>query len=130
MSASEQARAIADAQLIAYNAQDMDAYLALFHDDAVLVNLPAQDVIAEGLAAIRDMYEVRFSTPGLYCEVTHRAELGPVAIDHETVYTDGNPPLNVLAMYEVVDHKIKRIFFVRGGDIPTPLSALSKETDV
>lgn len=120
MTASEQARAIANAQLVAYNAQDMDAYLALFHEDAVLLNLPDQAVIAEGLQAIRAMYEIRFATPGLRCEVTHRAELGNVAIDHETVYTEGNPPLNVLAMYEVVDHKIKRIFFVRGGDIPTP----------
>ena len=120
MSASEQARAVANAQLVAYNAQDMDAYLALFHDDAVLINLPAQHVIAEGLVAIRAMYEVRFATPGLYCEVTHRAELGNIAIDHETVFTEGDPPLNVLAMYEVVDHKIKRIFFVRGGAIPAP----------
>lgn len=120
MSASEQARAIANAQLVAYNARDMKGYLALFHDDAMLINLPDQAVIAEGLEAIRAMYEIRFATPSLYCEVTHRAELGHVAIDHETVYTEGNPPLNVLAMYEVVDHKIKRIFFIRGGDIPTP----------
>jgi len=42
MSVSAEARAIADAQLVAYNACDMDSYLALFHEDALLVNLPNQ----------------------------------------------------------------------------------------
>ena len=114
MSASE-ARTIADAQLVAYNACDMDSYLALFHNDAELINLPDQSVIATGIEAIRAMYEKRFATPGLRCEVQHRTEIGNIAIDRETVFTDANPPVDILAMYEVVDSKIKRIFFVRGG---------------
>ena len=52
MSVSAEARAIADAQLVAYNACDMDSYLALFHKDAVLVNLPEQEVVAEGIEAL------------------------------------------------------------------------------
>ena len=119
MSSSIQAREIANAQLVAYNAQDMDSYLALFHDDAVLVSLPNQDVLAEGIDAIRVMYEVRFAMPGLHSEVMHRSEIGNVAIDRETVYTDDLPPLDALAMYEVVDHKIKRVFFILGGDVPS-----------
>lgn len=120
MSPSEAARNIANAQLIAYNACDMEAYLALFHDDAILISLPEQDMLAAGKDAIRAMYEVRFATPGLRCEVTHRSEIGNIAIDRETVYTDTSPPLDALAMYEVVDRKIKRIFFIRGGDVPLP----------
>lgn len=115
MSASAVARAVADAQLVAYNAQDMESYLSLFHDDAVLVNLPGQTVVADGIAAIRAMYEARFKTPGLRCEVHHRSEIGNIAIDRETVHTDGNFPVDILAMYEVTEGKIKRIFFVRGG---------------
>jgi uncharacterized protein (TIGR02246 family) len=114
---SEAARRIADAQLVAYNARDMDAYLALFHEDAVLVNLPDQGVIAQGRDAIRALYEVRFATAGLHCEVHHRSEIGNIAIDRETVYTDAGPPVDILAMYEVIDGKIVRIFFVRGGEI-------------
>ena len=115
MSDSDMARRVADAQLAAYNAQDMEAYLALFHEDAVLVNLPSQEVVAKGLAAIREMYIGRFATPGLRCEVHHRSEIGSIAIDRETVHTDGNPPVDILAMYEVTDGKIARIFFIRGG---------------
>ena len=115
MSVEAEARRVADAQLVAYNAQDMEAYLALFHADAVLINLPDQTVVAEGLGAIREMYTARFATPGLRCDVHHRSEIGNIAIDRETVHTDGNAPVDILAMYEVVDRKIKRIFFIRGG---------------
>ena len=93
----------------------MEAYLALFHDDAVLINLPVQHVVAEGLGAIREMYTERFATPGLRCEVHHRSEIGNIAIDRETVHTDGNAPVDILAMYEVTGGKIARIFFIRGG---------------
>lgn len=117
MSDSTEARAVADAQLVAYNARDMEAYLALFHENAVLVNLPGQDVIASGIEAIRDMYTRRFATPGLRCEVHQRLEIGSIAIDRETVHTDENPPLDILAMYEVTGGKIARIFFLRGGEI-------------
>lgn len=117
MSASAEARAVADAQLEAYNSKDLDAYCALFHDGAVLVNLPSQEVIAEGIAAIREMYTARFQTPGLRCEVHHRSEIGNIAIDRETVHTDGNAPVDILAMYEVTESKIARIFFVRDGEL-------------
>ena len=117
LSASAEARAIADAQLVAYNACDMDSYLALFHEDAMLVNLPNQEVVAQGIDAIGAMYEARFKTPGLRCEVHDRSEIGNIAIDRETVHTDGNPPVDILAMYEVVENRIRRIFFVRGGTL-------------
>ena len=106
MSDSVTARAVADAQLVAYNAQDMDAYLALFHEDATLVNLPGQEVVAAGIDAIRAMYEVRFQTRGLRCDVHHRSEIGNIAIDRETVYTDDKPPVDILAMYEVIDSRL------------------------
>ena len=115
MSVEAEARRVADAQLVAYNARDMEAYLALFHADAVLINLPDQTVVAEGLGAIREMYTARFATPGLRCDVHHRSEIGNIAIDRETVHTDGSPPVDILAMYEVTGGKIARIFFIRGG---------------
>lgn len=117
MSAEAEARRIADAQLAAYNACDLGVFCALFHDDAVLVNLPGQEIVATGMADIRVMYERRFAMPGLRCQVHHRSELGAVAIDRETVYSDGQPPVDILAMYEVTGGKIARIFFIRGGVI-------------
>ena len=93
MTVNQEARRVADEQLIAYNAKDMVAFLDLFHQEAVLVNLPGQTVIAEGIQAIREMYEVRFKTPGLRCEVHHRSEIGNIAIDRETVHSNDNHPL-------------------------------------
>ena len=113
MSPSEAAREIANAQLVAYNAHDLDGFMALFHEEAILVSLPEQEVLAVGKEAIRERYKARFATPGLHCEVTHRSEIGNIAIDRETVFTDAHPPTDALAMYEVVDHKIKRFFLIR-----------------
>ena len=66
MSVSAEARAIADAQLVAYNAHDMDSYLALFHKDAVLVNLPNQEVVAEGIDAIGAVSYTHLTLPTIY----------------------------------------------------------------
>ena len=118
MTANEEARRVADEQLIAYNAKDMVAFLDLFHEEATLVNLPGQTVIADGIQAIREMYEIRFKTPGLRCEVHHRSEIGNIAIDRETVHSNDNPSVDILAMYEVNNGKIVRVFFIRGGELP------------
>lgn len=117
MSDSAEARRIANLQIEAYNACDLEAYCALLHDDAVLINLPGQDVFAQGMEQIREMYTRRFQTPGLRSDVIHRSEIGNIAIDREVIYTDGNTPVDIMAMYEVIDSKIKRVFFVRGGEL-------------
>lgn len=109
------ARTIADRQLVAYNALDLDAYCALFHAEAELILLPSQEVVAKGLAKIREIYAVRFATPGLRCEVHERSALGRVAIDRETVHMDGEDPLEILALYEVEHGLIVRVFFLREG---------------
>ena len=113
MSAPPDARTIADRQLVAYNALDLDAYCALFHAEAELVLLPSQEIVARGLDKIREIYTARFATPGLRCEVHERSVLGRVAIDRETVYMDGEDPLEILALYEVEQGLIVRVFFLR-----------------
>lgn len=117
MSDSHEARRIANVQIEAYNACDLEAYCVLFHEDAVLINLPGQEVIASGMEEIRSMYTARFQTPGLRSDVLERTEIGNIAVDREVIYTDGNAPVDILAMYEVIDSKIKRVFFVRGGTL-------------
>ncbi len=108
------ARTIADRQLVAYNALDLDAYCALFHEEAELILLPSQEVIARGRDKIREIYAARFATPGLRCVVHERSALGRVAIDRETVHMDDKDPLEILALYEIEDGLIVRAFFLRG----------------
>ena len=55
-------------QLEAYNARDLDAFMAVMADDVVAVDAETGALIAEGAAALRPRYEQRFSTP-VHCEL-------------------------------------------------------------
>lgn len=106
-------REVAEAQLETYNARDLDAYCALFKDDATLMDLPSGAIVATGLPAIRERYAVRFATPGLRCEVLDRSQYGDCVVDVEKVYADGRAPERLIAIYHIADGKIARIAFLR-----------------
>ena len=106
-------RDIANQQLIAYNNRDLDVYCALFDDNAEVIDLPGSTTLARGIDEIRIMYEARFSTPDLLCKVHAHSDIGNFAVDRETVYGLPGGPVDVLAMYEVIDDKIQRLFFIR-----------------
>ena len=113
MTAHPTPREVAKLQLQAYNAHDLEGYMALFHADAVIYDLPSGDVVAEGEEEIRSLYADRFSHEELYCAVTNQMEIGAYAIDREVLTGLPGGNVAVLAMYEVIDGLIKRIFFVR-----------------
>jgi len=106
-------RQVAIEQLEAYNKRDLDAFCALFSSDAVLSDLPTGEVLAEGIDAIRQMYQSRFSIPNLSCHVHSSNDIGDFAIDRETVYGLPDGPVDVVAMYEVKNNLIQRVFFIR-----------------
>jgi hypothetical protein len=107
------AREIADRQLVAYNARDLDAFCALFHPDAVIENLTSGVETARGMAAIRALYAKRFSSPDLHCVVHQTMDLGPFAIDHETVQGVPEGAFDAIAIYEVRDGLIVRARMIR-----------------
>jgi hypothetical protein len=107
-------REIANKQLVAYNNHDIDAYCELFHDNATLIDLPSSKVVAEGINQIRAMYKTRFSIAELTCKVHSTSDLADFAIDRETVYGLPEGPIDIVAMYEVINNKIQRLFFIRG----------------
>jgi hypothetical protein len=108
-------RDIANAQLLAYNARDLAAFMALFADDAWLEDLPTGQRRAAGKPAITETYRARFSdNPNLHCVVHAKMDLGDYAIDHETVggLADGSE-INCIAIYEVRDALIRSVRFIR-----------------
>ena len=108
-------RDIANAQLVAYNARDLDAFMALFAEDAWLEDLPTGQRRATGKAAITEHYRKRFGdNPNLHCVVHATMDLGDFAIDHEAVtgLSDGSE-INAIAIYEVRDSLIQSVRFIR-----------------
>ena len=91
-------------QLDAYNAHDLDAYAACFAEDVRVYRMPDPAPAMSGRDALRAYYaEHRFNLPGLRAELRGRIAMGAVVIDHEWVHGLGDAPMEVAAVYRVVD---------------------------
>jgi hypothetical protein len=104
---------IAQAQLDAYNAQDLDAHCAHF-DDVVVAGLNG-DVARTGIEAYRAFYAKTFADfPGNKAELVNRIVVGVNVIDHERVDRgNGDPTFEVAAIYTFKGDKIARVDFAR-----------------
>ena len=105
---------IAQAQLDAYNAQDLDAYCGFFTDDIVVADLNG-NVTSEGGAAYRERYKGAFAQfPQNKAELLNRIVVGDTVIDHERVIRGPEGPVfEVAAIYSFRDGKIARVDFVK-----------------
>jgi hypothetical protein len=107
---------VVQAQLDAYNARDLDTFLAQFGDDAELFELGAATPATRGKSAVADRYRQLFDrSPALHCNIINRSALGRVVIDHERITgrEGSDAPVEIMAIYEVIDGLIQRVHFVR-----------------
>lgn len=106
--------AIVQAQLDAYNAQDLDAHCACFADDVVVADLNGAENL-HGIAAYRERYRGVFAQfPQNRAELLGRLAAGDVVVDHEKVMRGPEgPTFEVLAIYTLRGGKIARVDFVR-----------------
>jgi len=105
----------AQRQLDAYNARDLERFVAEYTDDVVVYRLPSAEPILSGKAALAEHYRTnRFSLPGLHAELVNRMVFGNKVIDQERVAGVGDQPMEVAAIYEVSDSGISRVWFVSG----------------
>jgi hypothetical protein len=111
--------AIVQRQLDAYNARDIEAFMAAWADDAQLFDHP--DVpVADGAAEIRDRHIVRFKEPNLFGKLVNRMAVGDMVVDQEVVtrtFPTGPGRVDVIAIYHVVGGKIARAWYKRGEPI-------------
>ncbi len=106
-------REIADEQLTAYNNHDLNAFCALFHEKAELIDLPSNTVVAKGMKAIRTLYADRFANPDLKCVVHTKTDLADFAIDRETLHGLPTGKVEIIAMYQVQNSLIDKVYFIR-----------------
>ncbi|GAB5493302.1 MAG: nuclear transport factor 2 family protein [Phototrophicaceae bacterium] len=104
---------IIQAQVVAYNNRDIEAFTALHSPTAQLFNLPTGELICEGANSIRERYSKRFENPNLHAEIINRIVHGSRVIDHEHI--TGMTPERVVqavAIYEVENELIQRVWFI------------------
>lgn len=104
---------LAQRQLNAYNARDLDAFCAVYSPDVEILNLDGS-VRAKGMEAFRAIYAKRFAdSPGLHAEVVKRMVLGPWVVDEERVLGIGEGIVRAVAIYETGGGRIRRVRFLR-----------------
>ncbi|HWW04235.1 nuclear transport factor 2 family protein [Collimonas sp.] len=114
------AEEVVQKQLDAYNARDMDAYLAVFADEAELFGFP-NTPSAKGKEEMRKRYTARFSDTILHCIIVKRIVMGNTVIDHERIRVtlpEGPGVMEAIAIYEVHDGKIAKVTFISGEKTP------------
>ncbi len=104
---------LAQAQLDAYNAQDLDAHCACFADDVVVADLNGA-VTIRGLAAYRAKYVQVFADfPDNRAELKNRICVGNTVVDHEHVSRGTGETFQVIAIYTIAGGRIARVDFVK-----------------
>ncbi|MEL6675133.1 MAG: amidohydrolase family protein [Bacteroidota bacterium] len=110
----QDAEALAQRQLNAYNARDIDAFVACYHPEVKVYGFPNQEFYT-GRETMRKNYSGMFEAlPDLHCELVNRMVQGNVVIDQERV--SGLPEgkvLKAIAIYTVEEGLITEVRFIQ-----------------
>jgi hypothetical protein len=105
----------AQRQLDAYNARDLERFVAEYTDDVQVWRLPNPAPTLVGKAALAAHYrDHRFNLPALHAELVQRMVFGNKVIDQELVSGVPGGPLQAAAVYEVTPRGIAKVWFVSG----------------
>ena len=90
-------------QLEAYNARDLEPFLAEYSEDVLAFRPPATEPSLAGKAAFGAFYAAeRFNRPRLRAELLNRMVLCNTVIDHERNSGVREEPFDVAVVYKVV----------------------------
>ncbi|NKI75736.1 steroid delta-isomerase [Dickeya sp. CFBP 2040] len=99
-------------QFAAYNAHDLTAFSACFHEDFRAYRMPSASPSMVGKTALEAFYrEHRFNNPALRAELVSRTVLGNQVFDHEKIYGLSPDPIESIAVFEVKGGVITTAWF-------------------
>lgn len=94
------------AQLDAFNAHDLDAFVATYADDAVVTGVGPGPLV--GSAAIRAFYEPRLQNPELSCVIDTSVLFGSRWVVAQERVINAGVATETIATFDVVDGVISR----------------------
>lgn len=108
--------ALAQAQLEAYNARDLERFAACYAPDVAVYRPPAPEPALRGQAAFRAFYATqRFNRPALRAELVNRIAFGNKVIDHERIFGIADQPIEMAVAYEIKNGLIQTVWSFAAG---------------
>lgn len=107
---------LAQQQLDAYNAGDIDAFLIPYSEDVEIYNFPgAGEPQTKGKENMRSSYEAMFRQfPELHCKLVNRMIMGNTVIDQESITgIPGGKGFEAIAIYKIENGKIAKVYFIQ-----------------
>jgi len=99
-------------QLDAYNAHDLERFVAEYTDDIQVFRPPATEPVLSGKQAFAAHYaKNRFTLPNLHAEVVNRIVSGDTVVDHERITGLGEGVVEAVAVYKVTGGQISTAWF-------------------
>jgi hypothetical protein len=107
------AATIVQRQLDAYNAHDLQAFVATYSEDVTVYRVPGTSPALAGKQALSDFYrDNRFNLPRLHADLVHRSVIGDKIIDQERITGLHDEPLEAVAVYVVNNGLIQSVWLI------------------
>ena len=99
-------------QLDAYNARDLERFMAEYAENVQIFRPPATEPAMSGKAAMARHYaENRFVLPNLHATVVNRMVVGNTVVDHEQIVGIQDEMVEAIAVYRVEEGLIQTAWF-------------------
>jgi hypothetical protein len=99
-------------QLEAYNAKDLERFVAEYTEDVQVFRPPQTEPILSGKKAFAEHYgKNRFTLPSLHAEVVNRMVVSNKVVDHERISGLQEGIVEAIVVYEVLDERIRTVWF-------------------
>lgn len=105
---------LAQKQLDAYNAQNLEEFLSVYSEDVKIMDFPSNHIVTNGIAEMRERYGKLFAeNPNNHAALLARIVKGNKVIDHEHVTGRANGiEKHAIAIYEIENEKISKVWFL------------------
>lgn len=105
---------VARRQIEAFNRKDLDAFMALYADDVVVMAFPSGEVLWQGKAAIRQRYQAMFAGPAIPpVRVDPRIVDGSFVVEYELWDAKPGERNHATWMYQIRGGLIRKAWVVQ-----------------
>jgi hypothetical protein len=102
---------IAQANIEAYNAHDVEALMATFSPSATFGQLGGR-ILLDGRGPMQGYYTQLFQAqPTLRCEVRQRTVIGQFVVELQEISGEGQPGMQAMMISEVREGKILKVWY-------------------